>query len=251
MGSTFSWRYNDEYFKQLGYKVLSVDMPGFGLSDKENFCGFSHSEKAAMLKTLCQLVDDENQWIVLGHSMGGATALYLSALHPYLVEKAVIIAGAYRENDGNKFLKKLRKWPLKYLPINAWANVIAHYHLLNIPQIQKLVSYSYGTDANKDDALGYLQPFFIENSVSAVVAMRSEVLTETPINISTDFNIPVLLIWGENDQIVPLSVGQRLHELLPNSNLITLPEKGHCPMQSHPDITNEIIEQWLVKLLFI
>jgi pimeloyl-ACP methyl ester carboxylesterase len=45
---------------------------------------------------------------------------------------------------------------------------------------------------------------------------------------------PTLIVWGEQDEMIPLSVGQRLHQLLPGSKLEVIPQCGHLPALEKP-----------------
>lgn len=56
---------------------------------------------------------------------------------------------------------------------------------------------------------------------------------------------PVLLVWGKDDTITPAFVGEKFHELLPNSRLHILDKCGHAPMMEHPLVFNEFLEKFL------
>lgn len=56
---------------------------------------------------------------------------------------------------------------------------------------------------------------------------------------------PVLLVWGKDDTITPSFVGEKFHELLPNSRLHILEKCGHAPMMEHPVVFNDLLEQFL------
>ena len=57
--------------------------------------------------------------------------------------------------------------------------------------------------------------------------------------------LPVLLIWGREDEVTPAWVGEKFHELLPNSELHILEKCGHAPMMEHPDRFNYILLTFL------
>ena len=56
---------------------------------------------------------------------------------------------------------------------------------------------------------------------------------------------PTLLVWGERDALVPLSVGELLHEEIPGSQLAVIPNAGHMPMYDDPDVAAETILRFL------
>jgi pimeloyl-ACP methyl ester carboxylesterase len=49
-----------------------------------------------------------------------------------------------------------------------------------------------------------------------------------------EIDVPTLLLWGEQDRVIPLWVGERLAEELPDARLVVVPECGHLPAEEHP-----------------
>ena len=58
---------------------------------------------------------------------------------------------------------------------------------------------------------------------------------------------PVLLVWGRQDSITPAWVGERFHEILPNSELEIIDKCGHAPMMERPKEFNTLLERFLAK----
>ncbi len=59
---------------------------------------------------------------------------------------------------------------------------------------------------------------------------------------------PVLLVWGRQDTVTPPFVGEKFHELLPNSRLEWVDQCGHAPMMEHPARFNEILDAFLAEV---
>jgi len=57
--------------------------------------------------------------------------------------------------------------------------------------------------------------------------------------------VPVLLVWGREDRITPLEVGERFRDLMPDARLVCLARCGHAPMLEHPDAFAEVLDHWL------
>ena len=80
-GSTFSWRYTVDTLQEAGHAVVTVDLPGFGYSDRTRGLDHSQTARARYLWALLEELDqtlmpdtDRNQlWNLVGHSMGGGT----------------------------------------------------------------------------------------------------------------------------------------------------------------------------------
>ena len=59
--------------------------------------------------------------------------------------------------------------------------------------------------------------------------------------------VPTLLVWGKDDRITPVDVAERFHALIPESELVLLPNCGHAPMLEHPRIVGDIVKDWLAQ----
>ncbi len=62
-----------------------------------------------------------------------------------------------------------------------------------------------------------------------------------------EIKAPTLLIWGKQDTVTPPFVGEKFHELISNSELHFVDKCGHAPMMEHPEIFNEILDNFLSK----
>jgi pimeloyl-ACP methyl ester carboxylesterase len=56
---------------------------------------------------------------------------------------------------------------------------------------------------------------------------------------------PTLLIWGKNDVVTPMEVGEHFHRLMPDSTLHVIDKCGHAPMMEHPSTFNDLLLDWL------
>ncbi len=57
--------------------------------------------------------------------------------------------------------------------------------------------------------------------------------------------MPTLIIWGEEDRVIPLKIGKMLAEAIPDSRLVVLPEIGHAPHEEAPEKTVPLIVEFL------
>jgi 2-hydroxy-6-oxonona-2,4-dienedioate hydrolase len=64
-----------------------------------------------------------------------------------------------------------------------------------------------------------------------------------------EIKCPTLLIWGRNDSVTPPFVGEKFHELIPQSRLVWVEECGHAPMMEHPQTFNDILEKFFSEIL--
>ena len=63
-----------------------------------------------------------------------------------------------------------------------------------------------------------------------------------------DITVPTLIIWGRQDKIIPLRVGELLHEAIPNSTLKVIDQCGHIPEEEKPEETIALVLEFLESL---
>jgi pimeloyl-ACP methyl ester carboxylesterase len=62
-----------------------------------------------------------------------------------------------------------------------------------------------------------------------------------------EIRMPTLMVWGKEDQITPIEVGERFHALVADSQFWTLTNCGHAPMLEQPYAFNAIVREWLYE----
>jgi len=90
----------------------------------------------------------------------------------------------------------------------------------------------YGILSSRGKVLNLIQ--------SARSAKRDNVLSDLK-----DIKAPTLLLWGENDLITTMEVGETFHKSIPNSKLVTIANCGHAPMIEHPEWFSDEVEKFL------
>jgi len=78
-----------------------------------------------------------------------------------------------------------------------------------------------------------------------VVAMAKSAIRNNLEGLIGAINSPTLLVWGNQDIITPPFVGEKFHELIPNSKLVKIDKCGHAPMMEQPEEFNDILESFL------
>ncbi len=244
--STFSWRKNMDYFAEKGYRVVAVDMPGYGFSEKQRPVDHSHESRSKLVWELLDSISDQ-QWILVGHSMGGGTAGYMAAMFPCRTEKLVIANGLFgrmQRTLGRTLGGYLLRFPVFFHMIEGMGK--AFY--INYERFEPLLSSAYGKQADSCAVKGYVEPFETEGSSVAVFETFLRGFDKTTPD-PNKIDMPVLLIWGENDTWVPVEAGHKLNSSLRNSKMEVIPHAGHNPMETHPELFNEILLDFLLNSL--
>tara|TARA_B100000497_G_scaffold18933_1_gene22422 strand:- start:682 stop:1446 length:765 start_codon:yes stop_codon:yes gene_type:complete len=81
-----------------------------------------------------------------------------------------------------------------------------------------------------------------------VIALAKSALRHNLRKELNKIDIPANIIWGGNDNITPLFVGEEFQKLIPNAKLSVIDKCGHAAMMEHPERFNELLEQFLMGL---
>jgi 2-hydroxy-6-oxonona-2,4-dienedioate hydrolase len=240
-GSTFSWRHLIPALELEGYRVIAVDLPGFGLSERTTTFAYTSTARAELLWALLNTIEPGARWHLVGHSMGGGTIAAMALQKPEMVESLVLVAGAIPGNGSAR-----STWLLRYPPASRWVRQLTTRYLLAESNVYSMLTSAYGRVPDPAEFAGYYGPLLIENSDASLAAMLK--VSDPPLKeqLST-VDQPVLLIWGEEDTWVTLTEGTKLTDLFAHAELVTLAGEGHCPMETAPVIFNDILLNFLER----
>lgn len=209
-------------FEKRGYEVLIPDMPGFGKTTTPKHPLTLQDYAIFVYKYLHKLNVEPN--IVIGHSFGGRVIIEYLSLFPCNV-KTVVLSGT----PGYPSIKK-SKMLLSLLIAKIGGTIVS------LPLISKLKERIRGW---------YYYIVGARDFYRAEGAMRQtfkNIVTESLDEKMKNMNVPTLLIWGENDVIVPVGVAKKMQQAIQNVELSIIPFEGHSVITSKPDrFVDEVI----------
>jgi pimeloyl-ACP methyl ester carboxylesterase len=216
------------------FSVIAIDLPGFGRSEKSKTFIYSFANYAKLIDECLQYFKLKNVTII-GHSMGGQIALYTAKLTPYKIKKLILLCSS-------GYLKSAKKSLIycSYLPFSRFF-VERYIRKKDIKMSLENVFYnkSYITDELMEEFTKPLTEKDFYTSLLRLLRYREGDLTSEELR---EIQIPTLLIWGEEDKVVPLEIGQRLLQDLPNAELITYEKTGHLVTEERPnDLYHDIM----------
>jgi pimeloyl-ACP methyl ester carboxylesterase len=242
-GSAYSWRFLAPVLAR-DHRVLTIDLKGFGLSAKPEDGKYAISDQADMVAAFIR-ARNLHDLVVIGHSMGGGVTLmaYLEVAGdvPARIKKLVLIDSAGYPQKLPWFIWLAQEPGLgpvagKLIPPRfATTRVLrkCYYHKDRITEEQIDTYAYYGSLPGAREAIVATAQQIIPPNIEAVTARYKTI------------KVPVLIIWGAEDEVVPLSVGHNFQRDIPNSKLVILPECGHMPPEEEPQETNRLIKQFL------
>ncbi len=213
------------------YRVIYFDLPGFGRSDKGKK-DYTLEKYAALVKWIYDQ-HVRGPMTVIGHSLGGAIALYYAGTNPESLERVVAVdaagilhrtalmrslaaAGLARRSENSLFQKQIEK-----LSDRVSAKVM----------VSSISRNAAGEKASRAD-----QQMFRGKMPDTPQTAASLSLVSTDFSrILAQLQRPVRLIWGEKDKTAPLRTGKALAAMIPGAHLSIIPGAGHSPMMDRPN----------------
>ena len=236
-GSMWQWEHQQHTLSQH-FRVLTLDLPGAGLSDKPDI----DYRTDQMLEFFVGFMDAVQipQAALVGNSMGAGLAIGMALTHPTYVSRLVLIDGLPQH-----VMEKLTSPSVRRaLETTAPAWLVSFGNRL----FGGLMIESVLQEIVHDPAL--LTPAVIERSnrnrqrpglIKPILAVK-ENLPVWESGLATrigEITHPTLVLWGEEDRVFPLAVGEGLHQTIKGSRFIRIPKAGHIPQWEQPDLVNQ------------
>jgi len=245
-GTCENWR---EVIEPLArrHTVIAPDLPGHGLSAGGSG-DYSLGNLAAGLRDLLLVLGHERATI-LGHSLGGGIAMQFSYQFPEMVERLVLVSSGGLGLEVSPVLRAAAL-PGADLFIAATATTgqkigsaigrgLAKVGMKPAADVAE-VARGYGSLAEPGHRKAFL------------ATLRSVVGTEGQrVSAADRFylaeEVPVLIIWGARDPIIPVGHGEEAHRVLPGSRLEIFDGVGHLPQVEQPSRFITVLEDFLAE----
>ena len=225
-----------------GFRVIAPDLPGYGYSDKPADAEYTINEQAHAMVGLMDRLKIEKATIA-GASYGGAIAATMALDYPERVEKLILVGAVTNDAAKKKLLLRLSclpvigdiatplflgsRWILRRRmqemyrrmdkPINDLM-VAARHHLLATSNVHRaMIRTARRWSANR-----------IQREASLI--RRS-----------------TMLVWGDQDDHIPLADAFQLREAIPNAKLVVFRNCGHLPPAEYPEQFVEVVSDFCEK----
>lgn len=244
------WRSNLTTLSEF-HTVYALDLLGFGAS-----------EKAAARYNVDLWVDQVYDFwrtlirqpvVLIGHSLGALVALTAATTHPDMVQGLVLmtlpaarqelLAGQLQAIAG-----RLEGWFTHPLLIRPAFSLIRRPAVLR--SALRLV-YSDAKNITEDLVESFARPA-LDRGAAGVFCRLAQARTQSDFSQCTKamiplVQVPILLLWGEKDQIIPLAWGRQLISLHADLHLVEIPDAGHSLYDEAADRVNQELLNWIQK----
>lgn len=201
------------------YRVIVPDHIGFGESSHPAQADYTAAAQAARLHALAQALGVQHPHLA-GSSMGGQIALSYAARYPAEVGSLWLLApaGIWRAPP-SELARSIAAGGKNLLMARNEEEFVQlfSYVMSDPPYMPRFMKYQMA----QEGIVHYDLHARIFSQLTGDDTLERRV---------TGLTVPTLIVWGERDRVLNAGGGELLHQLLPNSQLITLPGIGHLPM---------------------
>ena len=201
------------------------------------------------MRDLLSVLDIEPVTVV-GHSLGGGVAMQFAYQYPQLVERLALVGNGGVTRDVNVALR------LASLPMGSEALALLRLPgaLMAVQALGRILGTLVGSRGfvrDLSDALRVLAELpeptassAFSRTLRSVVDWRGQVVTMLDRCYLTK-SIPVQLIWGDQDSMIPVSHARMAHAAMPGSQLAIFRGSGHFPFHDEPERFVEVLERFI------
>ena len=244
--SMYSWR---EFVKTKdtfpGYQIILIDLMGAGNSLKPRNGKYKILQQRDLVYDFIVNELKLTNLTLVGNSYGGAVSLVLTLKlmkqNAGLLKKLILLdSGGYN---------KLLPWYLKLLrtPVLGW---LALRILTPSEAADTVLKNAYYDDRliTKEQVAAYAEPIGARGGRRALLKTAQGAIPKGINTITAQYptiNLPTLIVWGEDDEVIPLEIGQMLHSAIKTSDLQLINDCGHVPQEEKPAETICLMRKFL------
>ena len=227
------------------YRVISLDLPGHGLTGINPSGVYDYPSYAAVVDQVMQKLGIPSA-IIAGNSMGGGVAWTYALAHPDKVAGLVLVDAAGAPNAASRNAPigfRIARMPI----IKELARVIMPRAMFE-SSLKTSISNAAIITPDMVDRYWELNRFPGNREATMLrfaAAQKSRPVTPAQL---AEIKAPVLILWGAEDNLIPVISGQWFHKNLPGSKLIIYPKVGHIPMEEVPDRSVADVTAWMKGL---
>lgn len=241
--SLHTWEAWVKELKQT-HRVISMDLPAYGLTGPNKTGDYSQEYYAQFMHHFLEKLDVK-KCILGGNSLGGAIAWRYALNYPTEVSKLILIDAA-----GYPMESKSVPMAFQLVGIPVLKNLFQYVTPRFIVQKSIENVYADKTKVEPDLVDRYFNLALRAGNRQAFIERMSTF--KTLLNDSTYLQIkniktPTLILWGDKDLLIPLTVAENFHADLPNDTLVVLKNLGHTPMEENPKQSLQVLINFLGK----
>jgi pimeloyl-ACP methyl ester carboxylesterase len=218
------------------HRVVRFDMPGCGLSDPDHAHNYADTHSVAIVKQLMEQLHID-QAVMVGNSMGGRIAWRFAAAFPGRVRKLVLISPDGFASPGFSYGKPAQ--------VPALIRLMKYFLPRSLMRLNLASAYADERSLSNEVVDRYYNLLLAAGNRNALLERMQQTVLEDPNPILRQIAAPTLLLWGEQDRLIPIANSADYLRALPNARLVAFPHLGHVPHEEAPAESLKPLRQFL------
>ena len=218
------------------YRVISVDLPGFGLTGEDPSGIYTDQRSVEVLEAFLKELNIPKV-VLVGNSMGGKFAWQFAARYPNQVSKLVLISPDGYASPGIEYGKKLE--------VPAIADLYRYFFSRMFLVMNLKPAYANPNTLNDALVNRYYDLMLAPGVRGAILGRMQQTVLQDPVPSLSSIQVPTLLIWGEKDAFIPIRNSNDYLKVMPNAKRVSLPNIGHLPQEEQPSIGLAALKDFL------
>lgn len=221
------------------HRVITLDLPGFGLTGASDDGDVSIAQTLRVLHTLLEKLEVK-QPVIAGNSYGGRIAWEYAVAYPGEVSALVLV-------DSSGYPLQSKSVPIGFRIARTPGLRRLAQKLLPRSVIEDSVRNVYfdPSKVTPDIVDRYFELTLREGNRVALARRFEQVPLAGDTEKLKSLQVPTLILWGEEDRLIPLENGKKFDAELPVSELVVFPHVGHVPQEEAPAESVAAVEKWL------
>ena len=220
-------------------RVISLDLPGFGLTGPFLDGDYRMAHYSAFLANVLDLLQVPRA-VVAGNSFGGQLAWQFALDHPQRVERLVLV-------DAAGYPRNATSIPIGFRLAQIPALAPLMDNLLPRAMIEASLRNVYGDPSQVSDELidRYFELTLRAGNRQALRQRFTQADGGSGYTRIAELNVPTLIIWGGRDQLIPPVNAERFQRDIEGSRVVLFDDLGHVPQEEDPARTVAALQTFL------
>lgn len=229
---------------EADYFIATVDLPGHGLTGAVPSHDYTYTGMVSFVREFAAAIDFD-KFALSGNSMGGGITLAYALAYPEQLDALILVdaAGipvppaAADKVDMPLGFKLAGRWYTDWIFENVTPRNVVEEGLRKSVTNQGIV-----TEAAIDRYWELIRHPGNRSATAMRFAWYRTGRSELPIDT---IRLPTLIIWGEDDKLIPVEVATEMHRRIAGSQIRVFPDMGHIPMEEYPKETAATVGPFL------
>jgi pimeloyl-ACP methyl ester carboxylesterase len=240
ISSVTAWRTSAPLLAEKGHHVVALDLLGFGYSEKPSWFEYTITAQARIVSRFMNRLGIGRATVV-GNSYGGAVAATLALDYPERVDKLVLVDAVINDDPKNMPILRLAALPGVGEALAPWLVDSKAFWRFRMKNTLARANHHLIDDTR---VANVRRPLHSADAQHSLLATSRNWSADRISRDAQYIDQPTLIIWGEDDKVIPLENGYKLRNDILHSRLVVLRDCGHIPQEERTEAFVDLVSDF-------